>query len=68
MRETSDGYAVVEARIARTGMYDYAGLEMGRSDKAILKIYRPEETVFSDASMATFADTNPLHLTTPAMT
>lgn len=54
-RRTSDGYLVTEAKIARTGMYQYAGREMGRTDKAVLNIYRPEETVFSDASMATFA-------------
>lgn len=54
-RKTSDGYLVLEAKIARTGMYDYAGFEMGRPDKRVLKIYRPEETVFSDASMAAFA-------------
>lgn len=65
MRRTADGYAVVEARIARTGMYDYAGFEMGRSDKPILKIYRPESTVFSDASMATFAH-KPITLDHPA--
>lgn len=54
-RRTADGYLLTEARIARTGMYQYAGHEMGRADKAVLNIYRPEETVFSDASMATFA-------------
>lgn len=54
-RKTSDGYLVLEAKIARTGMYDYAGFEFGRPDKRVLKIYRPEATVFSDASMAAFA-------------
>lgn len=54
-RKTADGYLVTEAKIARTGMYDYAGFEFGRPDKSVLKIYRPEETVFSDASMAAFA-------------
>lgn len=54
-RRTADGYLLTEARIARTGMYQYAGHEMGRADKAMLNIYRPEETVFSDASMATWA-------------
>lgn len=54
-RKTSDGYLVLEAKIARTGMYDYAGFEFGRPDKPVLKIWRSEETVFSDASMATFA-------------
>jgi hypothetical protein len=54
-RKTADGYLVLEAKIARTGMYDYAGFEFGRPDKRVLKIYRPEATVFSDASMAAFA-------------
>lgn len=66
LTRTEDGYAVVEAKIARSGMYDYAGFEMGRPDKAVLKIYRPEETVFSDASMATFAH-KPITLDHPSV-
>lgn len=54
-RRTSDGYLVTEAKIARSGMYDYAGFEMGRPDKRVLKIWRSEDTVFSAASMAAFA-------------
>jgi len=55
IKRLPDGRLVTEARIARTGMYQYAGFEMGRKDKAVLNIYRPEETVFSEASMATWA-------------
>lgn len=65
IKRLPDGRVLVEARIARTGMYQYAGHEMGRADKAMLNIYRPEETVFSDASMATWAY-KPITLDHPA--
>lgn len=62
---TSDGYLAADARIARTGIYEYSGAEMGMPDRAVVKVYRPEETVFSDASMASFAH-KPVTLGHPA--
>lgn len=54
-RRTNDGYLVVDARIARTGIQHYRGSEVGVSDKDIVAIYRPEGEVFKDESMASFA-------------
>lgn len=51
----SDGYLVVDARIARTGIQQYLGSEMGRPDLAVVNVYRPEAEVFDQASMASFA-------------
>ena len=45
IRYTRDGFAVFEARIARSGMYRYGDAT----------IYRPESLVFDEANMATFA-------------
>lgn len=62
---TADGYLVADARIARTGIYEYAGREMGRPDIPVVRMYRPDATVFSDASMASFAH-KPVTLGHPA--
>lgn len=54
-RRTSDGYLVVDVRTARTGIQDYRGSDVGILDKDIVRVYRPEDEVFKDKSMATFA-------------
>ena len=55
-RFTKDGgYMVVDAAIARTGIQDYNGYELGRPDLGVVKVYRPEAEVFSDRAMASFA-------------
>lgn len=51
----SDGYLVVDARIARTGIQQYLGSEMGRPDLAVVNVYRPESEVFDQAAMTSFA-------------
>lgn len=51
----SDGYLVVDARIARTGIQRYAGSEMGRPDLAFVDVYRPEAEVFATDAMSSFA-------------
>lgn len=59
-KRTKDGYLVVRARVARVGLYDYAGHEVdpenkhGLRDKAIVKVYRPGDEVFDRASLASF--------------
>jgi hypothetical protein len=56
MRRTSDGYLVAEfARVARTGIQEYAGREVGDASRARVRVYRPESEVFSDASIRSFA-------------
>lgn len=54
-RLTRDGYMVVDARIARTGILEYAGFEVDRPDMDKVRIYRPDEEVFSADALASFA-------------
>lgn len=54
-RRTADGYLVAEVRTARTGIQDYAGWEVGKPEKAIVKVYRPADQVFSKDSMGSYA-------------
>lgn len=51
----SDGAAIAEVPVARTGIQDYAGWEVGRPDLARVSVYRPPETVFDDEYIASMA-------------
>lgn len=50
-----DGYLVVDARVARTGIQTYAGHEVGRPDLETVNIYRSADEVFSKDALASFA-------------
>lgn len=52
---TDEGYMMVTAKIARTGLYDYHASELGLMDDRIIKVYRPADTVFDKKSMQSFA-------------
>lgn len=60
-RLTRDGYLVADAKIARAGIQLYTGKEVdpenkhGLRDKAIVRVFRPEEEVFSADALASFA-------------
>lgn len=54
-RVTADGYLVIDARIARTGIQEYLGRELGRPEMNIVRVYRSEEEVFAADAMASFA-------------
>lgn len=54
-RRRDDGYLVADARVARTGIQLYAGHEVGRPDMPVVRVYRPEEEVFSRDTLASFA-------------
>lgn len=54
-KTTSDGYLVTEARFARSGIYEYAGRDVGKPEMATVRVYRPEDEVFSADAMASFA-------------
>jgi hypothetical protein len=54
-RITRDGYLVADARTARTGIQTYAGIEVGRPQMAQVRVYRPEEEVFSKDALASMA-------------
>lgn len=59
-KRTKDGYMAVRARVARTGLYDYAGYEVdpenkhGLRDKAVVKVFRPGDEVFNRESIHSF--------------
>jgi len=53
-RKTADGYLVAEARAVRTGVQMYLGSEVGRDDMPTVAVYRPEASVFDDASLQSF--------------
>lgn len=55
---TDEGFLQVPARISRTGIQEYLAIEMGLTDRDpndVIKVYRPEEEVFSDSSLKSFA-------------
>ena len=54
-RIRDDGYLVADAACARTGIQRYLGIECGRPELEFVDVYRPEEEVFSDEAMASFA-------------
>lgn len=61
VRRTADGYLVAEACVARTGIQDYLGSEIdpnnehGLRDVPIVKVYRPESSVFHKDAMNSYA-------------
>ena len=55
LREINGGYLVCSPRIARTGIQEYLGIEMGRSDLEKVRVYRPEGEVFSKDALKTLA-------------
>lgn len=54
-RTVRDGYVVVDARVSRTGIQIYTGKELGDESRPMVRVYRPEEEVFKDEAMASFA-------------
>ncbi|HDX0925518.1 TPA: DUF2213 domain-containing protein [Stenotrophomonas maltophilia] len=54
-RRTADGYLVADVKVARTGVQDYLGSELGRPDLPIVRLYRPPEEVFAQDAMRSYA-------------
>ncbi|OOW67171.1 hypothetical protein Xmar_07780 [Xanthomonas axonopodis pv. martyniicola] len=54
-RRTVDGYLVADAKVARTGIQEYLGSEVGKPEMPIVRLYRPPDEVFSDATLRSFA-------------
>lgn len=52
VRITNDGYMTASPRVARTGVQLYRGSEVGMKDKAVVRVYRPEDEVFSQDALA----------------
>lgn len=55
VRKTTRGYLVTTARVARTGIQQYTGKELGREDMKTVRVYRPPEEVFHADSLRSFA-------------
>jgi len=55
VRRTADGYLVADARVARTGIQEYLGAEVGKPDMPIVRVYRPESSVFAEDAMRSYA-------------
>ncbi|MBN7804899.1 DUF2213 domain-containing protein [Agrobacterium rosae] len=56
IRRTGDGYGVISARVARAGNVQlYLGSELGMNDKAVVRVYRPENEVFKKDAIASYA-------------
>lgn len=55
VRETADGYLVADCRVARTGIQLYRGSELGRPEMDVVRVYRPESSVFDAKAMASYA-------------
>lgn len=54
-RRRDDGYLVADARIARTGIQNYLGWEVGKPDMAQVRVYRPGSEVFSEDTLKSAA-------------
>lgn len=54
-RRTTDGYLVADVRVARTGIQEYLGSELGKPDTPIVRVYRPESAVFAADAMHSYA-------------
>ena len=55
VRETRDGYLVATPLVARTGIQEYRGIELGRADMDVVRVFRPESEVFHKDAMASLA-------------
>jgi hypothetical protein len=66
-RRTADGYLVADCRVARTGIQEYMGYEIGdeAEPNKVYRIYRPEAEVFKTDNLASFAH-RPVTLGHPA--
>ncbi len=53
-RRTADGYLIAEAKSVRTGIQLYSGDEVGNPSMPIVRVYRPADQVFADASLQSF--------------
>jgi hypothetical protein len=59
-RRTSDGYLVTEARFARTGIYEYAGRDVGKPEMATVVGCTARKTKCSiEDAMASASPTSP---------
>lgn len=69
--ETGEGFLICRnVPIARIGMQEYRGREIGMETDEVIQVNRPEEEVFSEAAIASFegkpvTDNHPSEMVTP---
>lgn len=52
---TDEGFLSVAGRVAKSGIQRYLASELGLPGNNVIRVYRPAEEVFADASLETFA-------------
>lgn len=55
VKKTSEGYLVAEAKALRTGIQVYRRDELGLMGDGLVRVYRPEESVFDADALSTMA-------------
>lgn len=55
VRKTGDGYLTAFAKVARTGIQEYRGVELGKPELDKVRVYRPPEEVFHADAMRSAA-------------
>ena len=55
VRTTADGYMTAYARAVRAGIQEYTGREIGLTDRAMVRVYRPDSEVFNADSLRSFS-------------
>lgn len=70
-RDGAGNLIAPDATVAKTGIYEYAGYELGRPEMRRIRIYRPAEEVFSRDTMRSLAGIpvtidHPKELVTPS--
>lgn len=54
-RLTTDGYMIADAVVARTGIQQYQGSELGLVDRGVVRVYRPDDEVSDPESVKTYS-------------
>lgn len=54
-RRTNDGYMTAIVKVARTGVQEYLGREVGKPEMPIVRVYRPDTEVMSRDTLHSFA-------------
>lgn len=55
-RVTKDGFLVADALIARSGIQEYLGSEVGKPEMGTVRVWRPPEVVFDSKTMAGYTN------------
>lgn len=51
---TKDGFLVVPAKLSKTGIFNYLGSELGKTEKETYQLARTENSLFTDETISSF--------------